>query len=398
MNTQRVVAMATVTMVVAMYALAIVVSTIGDLVPPWEMAAFGAWLLAFAVVGVLIVFRRPGNPIAWLCLGFAFPFAAYFAADAVLRYEMAEPGLISRPELLAIFASQLWVPAVGAIGYLLLLFPDGHLPSHRWKWFARFLATTLGLLIAYGSLVPGTFADWHFENPLGVSWIDDYVAIGYALVVFLIASILISAVSVAFRYRRADSVEKLQLKWLVAAGAVSALSYAFVFIDDGPPWILSWSAIPVAIGFAVLRYRLYDIDRLISRTLSYAVVAGLLTGAFFGAVVLLSLLLPSESNLAVAASTLLVAVLFDPLRRRIQNRVDRRFDRARFDAERVIEQFAVDLRNLTDLDELTIELTKVIGQVLRPSILAFWAGGGRAPESHERLAQTSRRVDQVEPR
>lgn len=372
MEKRGVLAVGTFVFVLGSFLVAVVVSNAGDLIATWEIAAYGIWLLAFAAVGLLIVFRRPGNAIAWLCLGFATVWAVYFALDAILRYEMANPGSVSRPEILAVVANQLWVPGVGLICYLLLLFPEGALPSPRWKWFSRLILATMALLIAYGLLIPGPFVDWDFENPLGVSWVTDYVAIDYALVITLVLSVLASAVSVVFRYRRADTTERFQLKWLLAAGVITAVSYALVFIEDGAPFILAWSTIPVAIGFAVLRYRLYDIDRLISRTLSYAVVAGLLAAIFYGAVLLLSLLVPTQSNLAVAGSTLIAAVTFNPLRRRVQDWIGRRFDRSQFDSRMVIEQFADRLRDQTDFGELEVGLTDVVSRTLRPNAISLW--------------------------
>lgn len=372
MEKRGLVAVATFVFVVASFLVAVVASYAGDLIATWEIWAYGTWLLAFAVVGLLIVFRRPGNAIAWLCLGFATVWAAYFALDSLLRYEMANPGSVSRPEILAVVANQLWVPGVGIICFLLLLFPEGSLPSPRWRWLSRLILVTMTLLIVYGLMIPGEFVDWEFENPLGVSWVIDYVAIDYALVITLVLSVLASAVSVVFRYRSADTTERFQLKWLLAAGVISAVSYALVFVEDGAPFILAWSTIPVAVGFAVFRYRLYDIDRLISRTLSYAVVAGVLAAIFYGAVLLLSLLVPTQSNLAVAGSTLIVAAAFNPLRRRIQDWIGRRFDRSRFDSRKVVEAFADRLRDQTDFQELEAGLTDVVGRTLRPSAISIW--------------------------
>lgn len=373
MNAQRAGAMAAFGSVIGLFATAVFASTIGNLGPVWEYFAFGTWLFAFAGVGVLIAFRRPGNAIAWLCLGFAFAWATNLTADTLLRFEMTSPGLIPRPDVLAVVADQVWVPGVGIVGFLLLLFPDGQLPSPRWRPLVWALLVAMSLAMAYGLFRPGPFTDWQdFTNPLGVAWVGRLEIVSFVVVVALISSLLACALSVVIRFRRAEGEERQQLKWLVAAGVVSALSYLLLFVEDGPPWILAWTTIPVAIGVAVFRYRLYDIDRLVSRTLSYAVVAGLLAGTYFGAVVLLSLLVPSDSQLAVAGSTLLVAVLFNPLRRRTRDLVDRRFDRARFDYRRVTDQFSADLRTQTDVAQINAAMARVVDSTLRPTAVSLW--------------------------
>lgn len=372
MNVQRVGAIAAFGSVVGLYVVAVVFSIVGDLGPVWEFFAFGTWLFAFAGVGVLIVFRRPGNAIAWLCLGFALVWAINLAADTSLRFEMSNPGFLPRPELLAVVADQVWVPGVGIVGFLLLLFPDGHLPSSRWRPLAWVLLGAMALSMTYGVLRPGRFTDWDFTNPFGVAWVGRLEIVSFVLVVILILSLLACAAAVAIRYRRAQGAERQQLKWLMAAGVVSALSYGLLFVEDGPPWILAWTTIPVAIGFSVFRYRLYDIDRLVSRTLSYAVVAGLLAATYSGAVVLLSLLVPSDSNLAVAGSTLLVAILFNPLRRRTQDLVDRRFDRTRFDYRQVADEFSAELRTHTDVEQIQTAMARVVDSTFRPAAVSLW--------------------------
>lgn len=372
MSLQRIAATTAFGLVVGLFAGAAVISTAASLEPVWEVVAWGIWLFAFAGVGLLLVFRRPGNAIAWLCLGFALFWAAQLASDSVLTHEMTEPGFIARPELLAVVADQLWVPGVVIVGFLLLLFPDGQLPSPRWRPLAWVLFVTMLLVMAYGFTRPGVFPDWDFTNPFGVEWVGRLVAVDYVLVACLILSLAACAVSVAVRFRRAGGPERQQLKWLMAAGIVSAVSYILLFVEDRVPWILAWTTIPVAIGFAVLRYRLYDIDRLVSRTLSYALVAGLLAATYFGTVVVLSVLLPSESNLAVAGSTLLVAILFNPLRRRTQHVVDRRFDRTRFDYSRVAEQFSADLRTQTDVAEIQTAMARVVDSTMRPTVVSMW--------------------------
>lgn len=372
MNTQRVAAGVIFLGVVSLFALTVVVTLAGGPAPLWEGLAFGAWLFAFALVGLLIVFRRPGNAIAWLCLGFALAWGFQIAFETILGYETLHPGSVPWPEYLAVFADQMWVFGVGLLGFVLLLFPEGSLPSRRWKPLAGVLLATMILIVAYGVTRPGPFPDRDLINPLGVEWVGRVEVAAYALLVVLVTTILVSASSLVVRFRRSDEAGRRQLKWLMAAGIVSAISYALLFVNDRVPWILAWTTIPVAIGFAVLRYRLYDIDRLVSRTITYAVVAGLLAAVYFGAVVVFSTLLPAESDMAVAGSTLLLAVLFNPVRRRVKDMVDKRFDRTRFDHGRVIERFTRDVNKRTDLGEIQTSLADVIGSTLRTTSLAVW--------------------------
>src|SRR5690606_16331792 len=224
----------------------------------------------------------------------------------------------------------------------------------------------------YGLTRPGRFTDWDFVNPWGVPWVERLVVVDIALVIGLILSLAASAASVVSRFRRASGPEKQQLKWLVAAGVVSAASYALLFVEDGLPWILAWTTIPVAIGIAILRYRLYDIDRLVSRTVSYVVVTGMLVALYLGAVFVFQLVLPTESDLAVAASTLAVAAAFNPVRLRVQGFVDRRFNRSRYDAGRTVDTFSRRLRGATDAADLADQLCDTTASVLEPAHLSLW--------------------------
>jgi hypothetical protein len=193
-----------------------------------------------------------------------------------------------------------------------------------------------------------------------------------ALVVLLISGIVLSALSVVFRYRAADRVERLQLKWLMAAAIVSAVSYAVLFIVGDLPIQLMFSLIPIAIWFAMRRHRLYDIDRLISRTVAYAAVVTVLALVYFGVVFVLQDLLPGDDSLAVAGSTLIVAAIFNPLRRRALARVDRFFNRSQYDAERVVEGFAEGLRDETDADRIMSGWMGVVSQTMEPSSVGIW--------------------------
>ena len=204
----------------------------------WELADLGdtlgftVWIVAFTVVGVIIAFHRPGNPVAWICLGFSAAWSIWILLDGLLIYESANPGTLARPDLIAALAYPLWVPGVGLIGFLLLLFPDGHLPSPRWRPVAWLLGGTIAILGVTELFLPGVFQDWEYVNPLGIEALEPFRegAPGVTLVLILVLCILASAVSVVVRYRRAVGIERLQLKWMMAAGLVAALAYALLLL------------------------------------------------------------------------------------------------------------------------------------------------------------------------
>jgi hypothetical protein len=211
-------------------------------------------------------------------------------------------------------------------------------------------------------------------NPLGIEALEPFRegAPGVTLVLILVLCILASAFSVVVRYRRAVGIERLQLKWMMAAGLVAALAYALLFFWDGFYIQLVWTVIPVAIGLSMHRHRLYDIDRLISRTVAYALVVGLLAIVYAGTVFLLRERLPGRGNIAVAASTLAVAALFNPLRRRVQERVDRRFNRTRHDAWKVAETYTRGLSDQIDPDRIVNGWIGVISETVQPATVAVW--------------------------
>lgn len=339
-----------------------------------DAVGFSVWVSAFAVVGVIIAFHRTGNPIAWICLGFSAVWAVWIFMDVLLAYEAAHPGSLSRPDLLAALAHPLWVPGVGLIGFLLLLFPNGQLPSPRWRPVAWILAGTMAILTLTGFFLPGTVQDRPYLNPLGIEALAPFSqgAPSLVLVLTLVLCLLASAASVVVRYRRAAGDERLQLKWLMAAGVVSAVAYAFLFVWDEFSIQLVWALIPIAIGFSMHRHHLYDIDRLISRTVAYTLVVGVLTAVFVGVVFVLRQLLPSEGDLAIAGSTLAVAAVFNPVRRWFQDRVDRRFNRSRYDAERVATGFAGGLRDETDPGRIVDGWVGVVSETMQPVTMGVW--------------------------
>ncbi|HXJ64748.1 MAG TPA: hypothetical protein VNN79_13420, partial [Actinomycetota bacterium] len=269
----------------------------------------------------------------------------------------------------------------------------------RWRWVVWLTIASMVLVSAAITLEPGTLADEGFpelQNPLAIGALKPVLD---ALQLFLIAipvCMVASAAALVVRFRRARGAERLQLTWLAMAAAVVAAVYAVALISSlGQPWgqadtagwvsvlqnlaLASFALIPISIGIAILRYRLYDIDRLISRAVSYAVVTALLVAVYAGVVVGLGTAFGrSQSPVLIAGATLLVAALFGPVRRRVQAAVDRRFNRRRYDAERVLGTFVARLRDELDLDALTGELATAASSAVQPSSIAVWIRTGRS--------------------
>jgi hypothetical protein len=349
-----------------------------------------------ATVGALVASRRPGHRVGWLLitLGLAIAVAAF--SNSYSRYGLvARPGAVPGAIWLAGAAAGGIVLYLSATGFILLLSPTGTLPSPRWRWWAR--VTAAGLVMAFLSsmlvrrpLYP-EYPD--IVNPIGLDALDH--GLGAAVfpvgALLVLAGLVVGAVSLLLRFRRARGLERLQLRWLALGAALAALTFAIAMTDlvveetDG--WIfraalgISVTVLPLATGAAILRYRLYDIDRIVSRTLAYALLTVLL-GLGYAAVVLgLGRLLGQDSSLVVAAATLAVAALFQPARRRVQGAVDRRFNRRRHDAARIIEGFGARLRDQVDLDTLTADLLAVVDQTMQPTQTSLWLRPPREPPS-----------------
>jgi hypothetical protein len=340
--------------------------------------AYTVFLLAFATMGALIASRRPGNPIGWILLGAG---ASYAIGGLAID---DSPGGSSLPPLVMWLGTWVWMAGIGpAATFGLLLFPDGRLPSPRWRPVAWLAATANVLTIAGIALAPGPFEDDVVENPLGLEaapGLPDAMATVGA--VALAGALVGSIASLFVRFRRARSVEREQLKWLTYAGALVgvALSGAFVLeaivvrdtVDLTNTIVsLALAAVPGAMGIAILRHRLYDIDVVINRTLVYGALTATLAAAYL-TLVLLAGLAVGESDLAIAASTLAVAALFRPARARIQAAVDRRFYRRRYDAARTLDAFGGRLREQLDLDALGADLRGVVQDTVQPAHVSLW--------------------------
>ena len=338
------------------------------------MLGTALWVFAFSIVGLLISIQRPGNPIAWTCLWFGTVWTSWVFTGGLLTYQEAHPGTVPHPDLIAALAYPLWVPGVGLIAVLLLIFPSGRLLSPRWRPVAWVLGITMGALVLIGWFGPGPIQD-HEEllNPLGISWVQPFAdeAPGFVIVLSLMGCLLAAAVSVVMRFRRSEGTERLQMKWLVAAGVVSAIGYPLLFIREFPVQIL-WASIPIAIGFSMHRHRLYDIDRLVSRTVVYAIVVGVLALVYAGAATLLGAVLPLKGEVPVAAATLASVALFTPLRRRVQERVDRRFNRSRYDAVRVTARLLEALRSQTDARVVLGHAVSAVAETMQPTAIGAW--------------------------
>jgi hypothetical protein len=344
------------------------------------------WVTApFAVVGLVLAWRRPANPVGWIMLAGAFSLALsedasyYTVADYGLRHGDLPLGGV------ALFAQPGWAPAIVLLGLLVLVFPDGRLPSSRWRWLVRaYIAVAALWVVGTVVITAGALVDHHTQVDSGgnllllrgsdpaAGWWNVVQAVFFPL---LAACWLASLAGQAVSYRRSSGERRQQLKWLLAGTAailVGGLLFAVLTILGSPSWVgtlvvAGLVALPVSIGVAVLKYRLFDIDRIISRTLAYAIVTGLLVGVYAGLVLLATEVFKFHSTVAVAAATLAAAALFSPIRRRVQLRVDRRFNRARYDADQMVAGFAARLKDTVDLDSVRDDLASVVHQALEPA-------------------------------
>lgn len=346
------------------------------------------FVLATAVVGTLIGLRRPGHRIGLLLRLAAFSFAtgALIVTYVGVAFSV-QPGSLPVGPPLIILGD--WIFGLGfgvSATYLLLLFPTGRLPSPRWRpvsWLAAISLIMMMLGVLFGT---GPFEGLPFDNPLAMESSHPLLLLfeggGFYL---LFMTMLASVASLVVRYRSSEGEERQQLKWVafgvVILGVGVAASVLWELIngaaelsDDTENLVItiSLTMIPVSIGVAILRFRLYDIDRIISRTVSYGVVVALIAAVFIGSVTLLGSLLPNDSPFSVAASTLSVAALFNPLRRRVQRFVDKLFNRSRYDAGRTIDAFSARLRTEVDLDQLARDLQGVAAETMQPTSLALW--------------------------
>ena len=357
-------------------------------VSPAQLAPVALWAAGNAVVGALVAARRPENPIGWLLSAGGLLISVATLAGQYAYYTLVtEPGSLPGGQVMLWLAG--WPNDAGffLVLFLMLLFPTGRLPSPRWRPVARLAVAGYLVDVVGRAFAPGPVDEQWFgplPNPLGVEAATDLAPLAQSVVsVFILLVAVATASSPLFRLRRARDVERQQLKWFCYAAAlfVAVAFVAVVFPSLGSDTVdfmsilLGLLTLPVAIGVAILRHRLYDIDRLINRTLVYGLLTGLLALVYTAGVFILSQVLnPGGENsaLAVAASTLAVAALFQPLRRRVQLAVDRRFNRRRYDMAKTVETFSVRLRDEVDLDTLSAELLAVVDQTVQPARASLW--------------------------
>jgi hypothetical protein len=365
--------------------------------------AIAAVLLLFPIAGVVIATRQPANPIGWILLAIGAGWGLLAGATGYADYGIRlHPGSLPATGVAAAVTVSVWAPPVGLTGtFLLLLFPDGRLPGRRWRWVAYVGAAAIVVCVATGLLDSDVLKDGpysHTQNPMGVDALGGVIAVLDYAVVVLAVTMVASAASLVVRFRRAGLVEREQVKWLAAAAGVSAWIYlgdlvvSAIAAGSGPEpvwrvvlddtFVVSLGLIPIAIGIAVLRYRLYDIDVIIRRTLVYAALVGCLAVVYLGGVYAIQAAVRSVSGqsgtLAVTVSTLLVAAAFQPLRTRIQRAVDHRFYRRRYDAARTIEAFSGRLREQVEIETVSDDVLDVVRDTLQPAHVSLWV---REPEA-----------------
>jgi hypothetical protein len=347
--------------------------------------------IAFLATGALLATRRPGNRIGWLCLAIGVVGSVGWAAEQYAAHVLViDPGSGPAGLAIAITTEAAFAPIFFLLVLLVVLFPDGRLPSPRWRWLPVTASVTFLGLWVLGSSASLAAPFTGVENPLDSEMSARYAPLVVVPVVLGAVSVVIGAfAAVVVRFRRSSGDERAQLKWLVYAATVlpvGLISHAIVEIlaPDALGTVellfsLGVLAIPAAITVAVLKYRLYEIDRVISRTLTYGLVSVLLVGTYGGLVLVGQALFSSlagGSNLAIAVSTLVVAALFLPLRARIQRVVDRRFYRGRYDAQWTLEAFGVRVREEVDLATLSADLRGVVKETMQPTAVTLWLRRG----------------------
>lgn len=349
---------------------------------PVLIAMTTATMVVFAAFGGLIAHHRPANPIGWIFAVAGTCIALRGASFAYVTWRLATSS--EAPATVAWFSGWIWPPAIGLLAtFLPLVFPDGRLPSRRWRPLAWLSAFGIFTICAGAAFAPGPLSDFAtIDNPLGApssaAGLFEALELGFPL---LAACAVLSVVSLVLRARRSGPIEREQIKWIAYAAAFSAAGIAFALLSESFGTLAALlvfgplCGIPIAAAIAIYRYHLFDIDRLISRTFSYAIVTAVL-GALFAVVALVPTAFVGAGgdapDWAIVAATVLVGTLFRPLRRRIQGAVDRRFNRDRYDVGRTIEAFSGRLREEIDIDSLADELQDVVARTMQPTHVSLW--------------------------
>jgi hypothetical protein len=374
-------------------ALSLLLLTLNTIEP--GVTAFEHWIentafaIGFSTVGAVVATRsHHQNPMGWFFCVVGLLFAAvHFLAEYAIYALLAEPGTLPAGEVAAWICSWLFVPQLGLAGLLVLLFPDGRVPSAPWRWFVRFSVLAMSVATVMAAFSPGRIdiGLGPIQNPLGVEGLPNVYK---PLEGLLLSLALIAGSAQLLRLGRTRGVERQQIKWFAYAIVVTvsgALLRYIISVALSAPW-LQWVgfvpmvvgvvSVPIAMGIAIQKYHLYDIDLLINRTLVYGVLTVTLVGCYFGAIVLSQrlfvVLTGEQSTLAVVASTLIIAALFAPLRQRLQGFVDRRFYRNKYDAQKTLEAFSARLRDETDLSVLREDLVGVVRETMQPVHASLW--------------------------
>jgi hypothetical protein len=364
--------------------------------------------IGYSVIGAIIASRLPKHPIGWMCCAIGLTGAVeHFSSEYAIYALVAHQQALAGGKVMLWLSNWVWIVMFGLIVYLILLFPNGRLPNSRWRWFAWFsvaltlLAATLMAISPEATLdVLGSSGNPHISFPtsLGIEGLPNLYRPVQTLTLVLG---FVGAASVLVGRRNARGIERQQIKWLLYASAIFFVGNFLKNTIFSPLGGVSWGLWvgyllvalgglggPIAIGIAILRYRLYEIDTLINRTLVYGSLTVALVALYFGGIVVLQrlfvLLTGQQSTLAVVASTLLMAALFNPLRRRIQSFIDRRFYRRKYDARKTLEAFSAKLRDETDLQTLNNDLVGVVRETMQPAHVSLWL----RPEKALKGAQT----------
>ena len=349
----------------------------------WQ--AFAIPFTAFATVGWLIAVRRPEAPLGWLFLGIGALTSIGVVTDGVAQLGLHRGWAAHGIVLLSAWVQMwYWYPLLGmSTAYTLLLFPNG-LPSRRWRPVLWVLSLALASMVVTAAIAPTLdYGKQRVPNPIGVAsdWKDvENSPVFNVAGLVLMACLAASVVSLGIRFRRSRGLERAQLKWFFLGAAVLGIFVITSLVsptfnnskadDLLAPFV--FTAMPVACGLAILRYRLYDIDRVVSRTVTYVSVTGVIVAFYVGVVALVETVLGFSSSVAVAASTLVAAAAFQPLRRRVQRGVDRRFDRAAYDARRTVERFATAMRDKADVDAVRDDLVTTVTLAIAPASASVW--------------------------
>jgi uncharacterized membrane protein YhdT len=347
--------------------------------------------ISYAPVGALIASRHPENPVGWLLCLYGFVISlSYFSAEYAIYALLAQPDSLPAGEAMAWVFSWMLPLVIGFSTLSYLLFPTGRLPSRRWRGAVWLTVAFIVVGVLLGAFSSGPLSDLGpIQNPLGIVSLADI----YSAILYTTFSVLLVAVisSVFVRLRRAGGVEHQQIKWFAYAVAANAIAVVVAYVIPGlietPLWFervgfalnnIVIPAIPIAIGIAILRYRLYDIDLLINRTLVYGSLTLMLALVYFGGVTATQAVFTAltgqeqQPQLAIVISTLVIAALFTPLRRRIQSFIDRRFYRRKYDAAKTLEAFSAKLRDETDLDAVSDDLVGVVRETMQPAHVSLW--------------------------